>query len=97
MNESDKVILKRVSQFAFDEDGTKLTFARRLERENGWTPQFTARVIEEYRRFMFMAVCAGQPVSPSDAVDQVWHLHRTRKWPCTRRGYTPSLPGPAAA
>lgn len=32
-------------------------------------------MIEEYRRFAFLAVAAGHPVSPSDAVDQVWHLH----------------------
>lgn len=35
------------------------------------------RVIEEYRRFLLLGVAAGHPVSPSDAVDQVWHLHLT--------------------
>src|SRR5947199_354356 len=38
-------------------------------------PERAARAIEEYRRFAFLAVAAGHPVSPSDAVDQVWHLH----------------------
>jgi hypothetical protein len=33
------------------------------------------RVFEEYRRFAFLAVVAGHPVTPSDAVDQAWHLH----------------------
>jgi len=32
-------------------------------------------VIEEYRRFCYLAGRAGHPVVPSDAVDQVWHLH----------------------
>jgi len=54
-----------------------LSFEARLARENGWTRDHTARVIEEYRRFMFLAITAGHPVTPSDAVDQVWHLHLT--------------------
>ena len=35
------------------------------------------RAIEEYRRFLLLGVAAGHPVSPSDTVDQVWHLHLT--------------------
>ena len=38
-------------------------------------PPFAARAIEEYRKFCFLAVHAGHPVTPSDEVDQVWHLH----------------------
>ncbi|MCB2079595.1 MAG: hypothetical protein KDE55_18095 [Novosphingobium sp.] len=59
----------------FGIDGAALTFEARLARENGWTPVFSARVLEEYRRFCFMAVTAGHIVTPSDAVDQAWHLH----------------------
>ena len=54
-----------------------LTFAARLARENRWTPAFTERVIGEYKRFCFLAVTAGHEVTPSDAVDQAWHLHLT--------------------
>ena len=36
---------------------------------------FTARVISEYRRFLYLAIVAGHQVSPSDDVDQAWHLH----------------------
>ena len=46
-------------------------------RENGWPRAFAARAIEEYRKFCFLAVHAGHPVTPSDEVDQVWHLHLT--------------------
>lgn len=34
-------------------------------------------MIDEYRRFCFLACAAGQAVTPSDEVDQVWHLHLT--------------------
>jgi len=52
-----------------------LPFAARLARENGWTRAHADRVVEEYRRFCFLAVAAGHPMTPSDAVDQAWHLH----------------------
>ncbi len=37
-------------------------------REIGWNPAFDVREAEEYERFVFLAVTAGHPVSPSDAV-----------------------------
>lgn len=52
-------------------------FEARLARENGWSAEHAARVTDEYRRFLFLAVAAGHPVTPSDAVDQAWHLHLT--------------------
>ena len=46
-----------------------------MARENGWSHGRARRVVEEYRRFLFLACSAGHPVTPSDAVDQAWHLH----------------------
>ncbi len=54
-----------------------LTFAARLARENLWSLAEAERVIEEYRRFCYLAMTAGHEVTPSDAVDQAWHLHLT--------------------
>ena len=54
-----------------------LSFQARLARENRWSEAFAARVIDEYKRFCFLAVTAGHEVTPSDAVDQAWHLHLT--------------------
>ncbi len=54
-----------------------LSFKQRLARENGWSAQRAACAYEEYRRFLYLAVTAPHPVTPSDAVDQVWHLHLT--------------------
>lgn len=67
----------RIAGFEFDEEGTRLTFYRRLARENGWTPPYASRVIREYRRFAYLSVKAGHPVAPSEDVDQAWHLHLT--------------------
>src|SRR5436190_23876910 len=62
---------------AFDIDGgpSAFRFAERLAKENRWSRSFADRVIDEYRKFLFLAVAAGHPVSPSDAVDEAWHLH----------------------
>jgi hypothetical protein len=54
-----------------------LTFAARLARENRWSLSHAEAVIGEYKRFCYLAMTAGQEVTPSDAVDQVWHLHLT--------------------
>ena len=68
MNEAEQALYDRILQFSFDEGNEALTFARRLARETGWTPNYTARVIDEYKRFIFLAVVAGHPVTPSDQV-----------------------------
>src|ERR1044071_7485961 len=67
----------RLEQFQLDAPEAALPFSARLARENNWSPAYTRRVIHEYKRFAFLAVAAGHPVSPSEDVDQVWHLHLT--------------------
>lgn len=54
---------------------SSLPFTSRLAREYGWTHAQAARAIREYKRFIFLAMVAGHPVSPSEAIDHVWHLH----------------------
>lgn len=68
-------LLSRLEQFEFDDRPAKFAFADRLAKENGWSREFTRRVMREYVRFMYLAAVAGHPVTPSEAVDQVWHLH----------------------
>ena len=70
-------VWSRLSRYVIGPADAALPFAARLARENGWTAAHAARVLEEYRRFCFLAVTCGEPVTPSDAVDQAWHLHLT--------------------
>lgn len=70
-------VWEALSRYTIGPVDAALPFAARLARENGWRPAHAARAIEEYRRFCFLAVTADHPVTPSDAVDQVWHLHLT--------------------
>ncbi|QJW99614.1 TIGR04222 domain-containing membrane protein [Frigoriglobus tundricola] len=70
-------LLARV--LAFDIDGAEaaLPFAARLARENGWSRSYADRVIEEYKRYAFLAATGSAPVCPSEDVDAAWHLHLT--------------------
>ena len=67
---------QRVRDFPIDgPERPSLPFAARLARENGWPPAYAERVVAEYKRFAFLAAVAGHPVTPSEQVDQAWHLH----------------------
>lgn len=68
---------RRLLAFELDDPAANLTFSRRLARENGWSHAYALRVINEYKRFVFLAMTAGHEVTPSDEVDQAWHLHLT--------------------
>ena len=65
----------RITKFALDDPRSELPFSQRLARENGWSRHFAIRVIGEYKRFCYLARRAGHGVTPSDEVDQAWHLH----------------------
>ena len=54
---------------------TATAFVRRLAREQAWSLDRAEAALLEYRRFAFLCCIAGQEVTPSRAVDAVWHLH----------------------
>lgn len=66
---------QKIQAHGFDDRDAALPFSRRLACDNRWNEGYARRVIEEYRRFALLAATARHPVTPSDAVDQVWHLH----------------------
>jgi len=72
---TDPDLWERIEGFNINEGAPGLTFAARLARENGWTVPFAQRVLDEYRRFVYLAMTAGHRVTPSEHVDQAWHLH----------------------
>src|SRR5687767_7214616 len=67
-------LVEQIMSFDFAA-GDLADFEPRLRRENGWSAAFARRAIAEYRKFLVLAATARHPVSPSDVVDQVWHLH----------------------
>jgi hypothetical protein len=76
LGEEQRRLWERLARFDVDDhERPALPFAARLARENGWSSFHARRVVAEYRRFLFLAVVAGHPVTPSETVDLAWHLH----------------------
>jgi uncharacterized protein (TIGR04222 family) len=73
MSDSDS-LLDRLRRFRFASAG-RPPFADALARATGWSAVVSQRVVEEYRRFLWLAGTATEVVSPSPAVDRAWHLH----------------------
>ncbi|TWT30966.1 hypothetical protein KOR34_43390 [Posidoniimonas corsicana] len=77
MDVMQQELWRRLERFQFDDPASAFTFTQRLARENHWTVGHANAVVDEYRRFLFLAMTAGHEVTPSEAVDQAWHLHLT--------------------
>ena len=71
----DDPLWRAIDGLAFDDSGHDFTFTRRLARENGWQEWYAQRVVDEYKRFLYLLGRAGHPVTPSVPVDRAWHLH----------------------
>jgi len=77
MTEQDAKTWERISSFRLDDASATFRFSDRLARENGWSRPYTLRVIDEYKKFIFLCCVCPEGITPSDAVDQAWHLHLT--------------------
>lgn len=77
MTENEKQLWGKISQFKFDDEENDFKFSHRLARENNWSIEYSIKVIEEYKKFLFLCCSTTTGVTPSDQVDQVWHLHLT--------------------
>jgi len=71
----DKVLWDQLETMEIDPPDATTRFHHRLRQYNKWTDEFAGRVTKEYRRFLYLAARARHPVTPSDTVDQAWHLH----------------------
>ncbi|MBA4280383.1 MAG: TIGR04222 domain-containing membrane protein, partial [Ralstonia sp.] len=67
--------LLRLSQYSPDAPDAPVPYSQRLAETEGWSRLYTLTVIEEYKRFAYLAVFAGHPVTPSESIDAAWHLH----------------------
>ena len=67
----------RIENYVFDEPGAAAPFSAKLTREQGWQSLFTERVLTEYRRFIYLCCISPTGASPSQTVDEAWHMHLT--------------------
>lgn len=66
---------EKINSFSLDNPEASFNFTARLARENGWSIDFSKKVVLEYKKFIYLSVISGRPLTPSDEVDQAWHLH----------------------
>ena len=70
-----KTLRDSILSFQIGDSSENLNFKRRLARENNWSDEFVTRAVNEYFKFIVLCSEADHKVTPSDAVDQVWHFH----------------------
>lgn len=73
----DHTLWKKINHFNLDENQAAFSFSKRLARDNNWSVTYACKVIDEYKKFMYLCCVSEQQITPSDAVDQAWHLHLT--------------------
>lgn len=76
--EAHRELWRRIEAHPFEPDGHALGFVRRLARDRDWTLEYARGAVREYRRFCFLAATSqASAMTPSEEVDEVWHLHLT--------------------
>lgn len=75
MTPGQNALWNAIQAFELDSPDADFTFTDRLARENGWSMEYSMRAVQEYKKFIFLICIASHPLTPSDEVDQVWHLH----------------------
>ncbi|WP_034689429.1 glycine-rich domain-containing protein [Chryseobacterium hispalense] len=66
---------KRLQNFSLDQLNVDFPFSKKLAKEENWTDSFTAKAIEEYKKFVYLCCTLPNGASPSEVVDKVWHMH----------------------
>ncbi len=65
-------LYQRLQEFELDDPTHEFGFTRHLMKSHGWKLVYAQRAIDEYKKFVFLAVVADHHAVPSD---QVWHAH----------------------
>lgn len=66
---------EKIRSFQVRDEMDQYSFKKRLAVENNWSFQFAATVYDEYLKFIYLTCISESPVTPSDEIDQAWHLH----------------------
>lgn len=75
ITDEHKQLWEQLTLLDFDAGAIEEGFSARLAKEQGWSQRFTVRAILEYKAFIMLCMISPQEVTPSEVVDEVWHLH----------------------
>ncbi len=72
---SDRRLWHRLEGYSFHERPLARSLVDRLVEETGHSVDVCYTLVEEYRRFMYLAGSSAENLSPSPIVDLVWRMH----------------------
>lgn len=73
----DHDLWTRIEAMVLDDPDGDLPYSVKLAEAQRWTPEHTSAVIEEYKRFIYLAMIDASETTPSPDIDEAWHLHLT--------------------
>jgi hypothetical protein len=73
LNDEQRALWQRLLAFNFDEPGP-YPYSQRLAKENRWPYEYALQVIEEYRKFLFLATICKNALLPAEDIRQAWRL-----------------------
>ncbi|WP_407480717.1 glycine-rich domain-containing protein [Elizabethkingia meningoseptica] len=76
----DEFLWNRIMGFSLDAPDAEYPFSKKLAKEENWSPDFTKKAIEEYKKFIYLCCIFPNGASPSKIVDKVWHMHLIYTW-----------------
>ena len=56
-------------------DASTKAFADKISRKHNCTKRYALNAVQEYKKFIYLAVISDFHVTPSQAIDKVWHEH----------------------
>ncbi|NMM47505.1 glycine-rich domain-containing protein [Marinigracilibium pacificum] len=68
-------LYQRLNNFIIDDPDAEFSFTDKLCRENNWDFEFGYNAVEEYKKFIYLICVTDDGLTPSQQIDQVWHLH----------------------
>jgi len=72
---SDRRLWHRLEGYSFHERPLTRSLVDRLAEETGHSIDVCYTLVEEYRRFMYLAGSSAETLAPSPIVDMVWRMH----------------------
>lgn len=74
-SKSDRRLWHRLEGYSFHERPLTQSLVDRLVEETGHPVDVCYTLVEEYRRFMYLAGSSSENLAPSPIVDMVWQMH----------------------
>lgn len=63
--------------YKLDERKMCMSFKDNLRQAGDWTESSATRLVQEYRRFLYLKAVVDGDLTSSQWLDEVWHLHRS--------------------